>query len=878
MNSSKHSIRRWSFIIAVLFIGCVSCISIDTNVYDRISDLEERVSSLERLCGEMNTNISALQIIVASIQQGDYITSVNPIERDGRVIGYTITFANSNPITIYHGVDGKDGSDGQDGADGKDGADGHTPVIGIQQDTDGIWYWTLDGQWLLDANGQKIKAVGRDGKDGEDGSDGNDGSDGVTPRLKIVDGYWYVSLDSGLTWTKLDKATGADGKDGVDGDSMFRSVTVTETEVTFVTSDGQTFVIKRASELSIEFDAADLIAMDICSTRDIHYTITSDIGDVFIEVLSSGDIKANVIKTDDKTGVVRVKTGEVIDEYSKVVVLVSNGNRVIMRTLSIEEKAIQVTENTTKEVADQGGTISLEFFSNMPCHAVIQEDAREWIDVVPDTKALERQVINLAITKNTGASRSASVIVQNEDGTLLIPYIVEQAESHDYRLSIERSALIDLYNSTDGDHWAYNRNWCSDLQPGFWSGVATDDNGQVTHLDLVCYGLNGTIPESIGNLEKLTYLGLYMNGLTGEIPESIGNLVNLTYLGLGYNNLTGTIPDSFLNLKELEDMSIESNRLDGTLSEKLYYSDWWITRYFRMDQQKGYGLKYENVYESTDFSRDGEVTLIQKHTKGPGIALVITAEGFSDRMVADGKFDMVVNLAVEAFFEERPLNALREYFDVYSVIAVSRNEIIDYDLAFETKSLGSSGIEINDVKVDSYIKKVPALNGNLANVTALVLVNKNNACVGPFTYMEDNNYALAVVGAVDCDYVKHEAAGHGLGKLGDEYSSSRVYSGSLEEDYHKRGWYLNIDDTDDPSKVLWKDFLTDPYYQAEGIGIFQGAKYSNWYRSTQYSIMYNGSYGFNPPSRWAIYKRVKMLAGEDCSFEDFLVLDKSTRG
>jgi hypothetical protein len=37
------------------------------------------------------------------------------------------------------------------------------------------------------------------------------GERGITPKLKIEEGYWFVSYDEGLTWTKLDKAVGEDG-------------------------------------------------------------------------------------------------------------------------------------------------------------------------------------------------------------------------------------------------------------------------------------------------------------------------------------------------------------------------------------------------------------------------------------------------------------------------------------------------------------------------------------------------------------------------------------------------------------------------------------------------------------------------------------------
>ena len=79
----------------------------------------------------------------------------------------------SNQRVRANGIDGKDGKDGIDGNDGKDGL---PPLISIAQDeADGNWYWTLNGEWLLDANNQRVRANGIDGIDGKDGIDGNDG-------------------------------------------------------------------------------------------------------------------------------------------------------------------------------------------------------------------------------------------------------------------------------------------------------------------------------------------------------------------------------------------------------------------------------------------------------------------------------------------------------------------------------------------------------------------------------------------------------------------------------------------------------------------------------------------------------------------------------
>ena len=177
--------------------------------------------ALQRLCNEMNTNLSALQTIVTALQNNDYITSVDPLTENGKVVGYTIKFAKSNPIVIYNGKDGTDG------------VDGNTPVIGVKKDGDGIYYWTLDGEFII-VDGQKIKAQG---------TDGSDGADGVTPKLEIREGYWWISYDNGTNWTQLGKATGEDGKDA---DSI--KITQDENNVYFELADGTVITISKTGQ------------------------------------------------------------------------------------------------------------------------------------------------------------------------------------------------------------------------------------------------------------------------------------------------------------------------------------------------------------------------------------------------------------------------------------------------------------------------------------------------------------------------------------------------------------------------------------------------------------------------------------------------------
>lgn len=204
--------KLFPYLFSAIMLFVVSCSESydDSALVGRVDSLENRVAYLEELCKQMNTNISSLQVLVTALQNNDYVTGVTPIMKNGEIVGYTITFAQSQPITIYHGEDGKDGING---------VDGKTPVISVKQDTDDLYYWMIDGNWLLDDNGYKIKVQGIDGKDG------------VVPQLRIENDYWFISYDNGSTWTQLNRAVGDFS------DKFFQDVYIENGYVYFVIDD-----------------------------------------------------------------------------------------------------------------------------------------------------------------------------------------------------------------------------------------------------------------------------------------------------------------------------------------------------------------------------------------------------------------------------------------------------------------------------------------------------------------------------------------------------------------------------------------------------------------------------------------------------------------
>lgn len=409
--------KLFAFAAFVVALVVSSCSYDDTPIWDKLNDHEERIKTLEELCTNMNTNIEALQGIVEALEKHDYIVDV--VENED---GYTINFAKGDSITIKNG---KDGANGNDGANGADGADGQTPVIGVAEE-DGVYYWTVNGEWLTDANGNKIKAVGSDGangadgNDGANGADGNDGAngnDGVTPQLKIEDNKWFVSYDEGATWVELGVVA--------EGDVVVANpIEVTEDEkcVYFKLSDDQVITIAKVTPLDIEFSA-----LNAGGIFEVSYTVDTVAERVEVEAIAAKNVAdVEVVKGEGNTGVINITVGENEGE-SKVLVFVGDETRVIMRSITITADAVSFEANTTIEAPAAGGEVELAFISNEEVNVVIPEEAT-WISVAEATRTVvEKKSLTLNIEANEGVQREATVLLEAKNNpALYVKYSIVQ--------------------------------------------------------------------------------------------------------------------------------------------------------------------------------------------------------------------------------------------------------------------------------------------------------------------------------------------------------------------------------------------------------------------------------------------------------------------
>ncbi len=307
---------------------------------------------------------------------------------------------------------------------------------------------------------------------------------------------------------------------------------------------------------------------------------------------------------------------------------------------------------------------------------------------------------------------------------------------------------------------------------------------------------------------------------------------------------------------------------------------------------------------------DKEVVQLQAHSAGAGVPVVLMGDGFIDTEIAGGFYREVMEQAVENLFTEEPLEGLRDYFDIWMVTAVSLNNAFGdgYTTKFECSynSL-SSEITGNNTLVEEYAKAVPSLANDAALFDeALLIVILNTE-----TYAGTTNLGLEstarpgstceraisycpIVDGIEAERFRqvlvHEAMGHGLAKLMDEYSYELYgqissYYVNIYREMQALGWFMNTDFTDDPEAILWSCFLADSRYQdvdayGQTLGIYEGACtfWTGAWRSTDDSMMRHNQYGFNAPSREAIYKRVMSTAYGDnwtYDYDEFTSFDQA---
>lgn len=197
-------------LMIVPLMALIGCSYDDTDIQKRLDDLDGQLTELQALVKALNSDVTTLKELVAGKR---FISDVQPGEDGGYVITLVTAAGETSTITI------------------SDGKDGTSSVIGVKQDSDGVYYWTLNGDFILD-NGKKLPVSG------------------VTPEFKIENSHWWVSYDNGATWTDCGQAQ--------TDQNLFKSVATSEDgKLVYLTlADGTVLTFELYVQFGIAFDTA----------------------------------------------------------------------------------------------------------------------------------------------------------------------------------------------------------------------------------------------------------------------------------------------------------------------------------------------------------------------------------------------------------------------------------------------------------------------------------------------------------------------------------------------------------------------------------------------------------------------------------------------
>lgn len=223
-----------------LALSCLACSKYDDSALnDRLAKLEQRVGAIEEKVKVANEDIKTLKSLVSASTQGKTITEVKKTDE-----GYDLIFSDKQVISIKHG---------------RNGADGHRPQISVAQEN-GVYYWQLDGQWLLDAQNKKVRVSGETGPVGPQGAQGVAGQDGKTPTLRINAGKWEVSYGDN-DWKEVPGSAGATlGETTVEGLDLFKKIELDGDNVVITLKSGDKIKLpKEKKSLSIPIRVGGVI-------------------------------------------------------------------------------------------------------------------------------------------------------------------------------------------------------------------------------------------------------------------------------------------------------------------------------------------------------------------------------------------------------------------------------------------------------------------------------------------------------------------------------------------------------------------------------------------------------------------------------------------
>ena len=379
LTHMRQLLKVWAFltltVILLLLSGCTEMFRTE------LDETNAKLKALQELAASVNNDLTTLNEIVSRLDDKHTIDPASLVQKED---GYEVSFRDGKKIYLHFGVDG---------------VDGETLIpLGVRREEDGLYYWTVDGNWLRNADGSLMRAGATDGKNG------------IVPRTKIEDGKWMISVDNGKTYTEFGTV------EELDGVGVFSNIDMSDpTKVVLTLMDGTALEIPCQTSFKLSFSGPDTELIAGGELLSIPY-----------EVIKEGDNGQPVVVTSgtDGTYLSRIEAGsspekgviyvQAPEEYSEGYILLTAtcGGYSTIKMISFQERQVTPKKGTIIVRLGNGDeTRSIDYNTNFD-YTVSQPDG-EWLTAASDPKA---GTMTFKASSNTGNTvRSCTVKVSPKD-------------------------------------------------------------------------------------------------------------------------------------------------------------------------------------------------------------------------------------------------------------------------------------------------------------------------------------------------------------------------------------------------------------------------------------------------------------------------------
>lgn len=408
----KAGVSGALLILLAMLCGCTGM------VQEELAETHAKLAALQERVAFANQSLTALDAILSKL---DDKHTIDPASFKETEDGYEVSFRDGKTIFIPYG---------------KDGSDGRTLIpVGVKLADDGLYYWTVDGTWVLDAEGNKMRAGA---------TDGADGADGTMPQIKVEDGFWWIVFE-GQEPIKIASC------EEVDGVGIFSGFDVSDpSKLVLTLLDGTVLEIPRLTSLKVSFagPVMDTVLIAAGELLPVPYEVVVEGGSGQPAVVTSGTdgtYTSRILAGEEPgKGVVLVQAPEVFSEGYIILSADCDGYSAV-KMISFRERTMSPDAEPVTVPMDSGSdTVSVAFSANF--EYILTCDA-EWLQASQDT--VSRQALVFEAEANTADTvRTCTVTVSPKDnpGFACKTFTVMQASENDKSVTIDDSELPDGFS------------------------------------------------------------------------------------------------------------------------------------------------------------------------------------------------------------------------------------------------------------------------------------------------------------------------------------------------------------------------------------------------------------------------------------------------